>query len=1120
MPMGVARLCVAALSCAFLAPLAAQSNLATVTGTVTDAADAVIPGVTVAIRNLETGVARTVQTSQEGSYVITNLPPGTYELTAQAGGFRTHKIDEIVLEVGQVLRGDIRLEVGSVTESVTVTGTVVTLNTDSGAIKGDVIIHQEIQELPLDGRDFVDLAFFVPGVVPKAQGGQGSALNVNGARASNTNFYVDGFNNRNARGATAQVRPNIDAMQEFKMEVSGYSAEYGRFAGGILNMVLRSGTNQFHGSLFHYLRNNKFDARGFFEREKNKLRRNQFGATVSGPVLRNRTFFLASYEGYTQVLGGTRLGHTPTAAERAGDFSSSIDFQGKPIYLKDPLVSGTCNEKNRAACFPGNIIPASRFSPAGVKIVNLYPLPNRADIRNNYLVTAGDSDTWHSFMTKIDHRLDEKNSFSFRLQKRYNDTESPFDGSDLGIFGKKVNDRRSLAGLDWTHMFSPALLMELRGGFSRNSERDRGNYQGQDLMAELGLPSLVSEPELLEYPKITVLDHFELGTDANQPVQFHVTDIQYNGKLTWVKSKHVIKAGFDYSRVRFNQPYYNNQRGTYNFQGRWTTAPIGDVLLGLPNNTSLQVGFNRNYWRLSSYGWFLNDDFKFTRSLTMNLGVRYEINKPPVDRYDRLANFIPHLGQVAMADSRTVPDLDALVARAGMQGRITTAQALGMSRSLAWTDYTNVGPRLGIAWRPLGSDRTVIRTGYGIFYAGELLNPQRDLLANNFPFAVRQTYQRVSNNPAMLTLVNPFPVERLALTGVNNAFGVDADPPTGYLQSYNFTVERSLVRNAVIEIGYVGSKGTHLARRYDINQPLRTRELYEAGGGFPRPIPFFNNVNFLTFGTNSIYNSLNVSFRQRGGGDLFYRVNYSYSKSIDDASQMNGSSDGGFPNALDSRNLKLDRGRSDFDFGHVMSAVFSWQLPVGRGRRFLAGARGAAGAILGGWQLSGTTRLSTGPPFTVRSNDVDQGLGESERPNRIAKGVMDKHAFPGKRGVDFPWYKLSDFEEVPCVAGASSTTCTQSQYGFDPFRFGNAGRNILDGPGVATIDLGLRKNFRLRERQNLQVRLDAFNVLNHTNFQLPDNYFNRITGGYITLVGDSARSGGPRVFQAALSYRF
>jgi hypothetical protein len=1120
MPLLSGRLNWVVLALGITLPAYPQSNLATVTGIVTDAADAVVPGANVTIRNVETGITRELQSNEEGSYTITNLSPGSYAITAKAEGFRTYQLNGVVLQVGQVMRTDIRMEVGAVTESVTVSGTVAALNTESGTVKGDVIIHQEIQELPLDGRDFVDLAFFVPGVVPKAQGGQGSALNVNGARASNTNFYVDGFNNRNARGAAAQVRPNIDAMQEFKMEVSGYSAEYGRFAGGILNMVLRSGANDFHGSVFYYLRNDIFDARGFFEEDKNKLRRNQFGATVSGPIFRNRTFFLFSYEGYTQELGQTRLGHVPTPEERSGDFSRSIDYLGRSISLKDPLVSGTCSATNRTACFPNNIIPASRIDPIALNILKYYPLPNRADIRNNYLVTANDSDKWNSLLTKIDHRFNAKDSISFRYQMRFNRTQGPFNGSDLGTFGNWVVDNRSLAGLDWTHIFSPSLLIEFRGGYSRNAERDRGNFQGTDMSAELGLPSLVTEPDLMDFPKITVLDHFEIGTDASQPVQFHVTDLQFSSKLTWVKSRHVIKGGFDVSKVRFNQPYYNNQRGTYNFQGRWTNAPMADMLLGLLHSSTRQLGYNRNYWRVTSYGMFINDDFKASRNLTLNLGLRYEVNKPPTDRYMRMASYYPGLNQVVMASADTVPDLEDLVAAAGMQGRITTAAAAGISPSLIATDYTNVSPRIGLAWRPFGSEKTVIRTGYGIFYAGELLNPLRDQLANNFPFAVRQTFNRVTSNPAAVTLQNPFPEDRATLTGVNNGFGVDADPPTGYLQAYNFTVERVLFREAVLETGFVGSKGTHLARRYDINQPLRTREIWLSGAGFARPYTGFNNIQYVTFGANSIHNALHVSFRKRGGGNLFYRLNYAYSKSIDDASQMQGNSDGGFPGALDPRNLKLDRGRSDFDFGHVVSGVFSWQVPVGRGRRYFSDWRGVKQAVGGGWQLSGTARLSTGAPYTVRTSDVDLNLGESDRPNRIAKGTYGSDAPVGRRGPDYPWFNVRHFEEVPCGDPTAGASCNASMYGFDPFQFGNSGRNILDGPGLITVDLGIRKNLRMAERRSLQVRLDCFNVLNRTNFRLPNNFFNQVTGGLITQVGASGREGGPRVFQAALSFQF
>jgi hypothetical protein len=640
-------------------------------------------------------------------------------------------------------------------------------------------------------------------------------------------------------------------------------------------------------------------------------------------------------------------------------------------------------------------------------------------------------------------------------------------------------------------------------------------------MAELGLPSLVTDPELLDFPQITVLDHFSLGGGANQPVLFFVTDIQYNQKLTWIKSKHTIKAGYDISRIRFNQPFYNNQRGTYNFQGRWTNSVIGDLLLGLLNNTSRQVGWNRNYYRQTMHGLFINDDWKASRSLTVNLGLRYELNMPFYDRYDRLGNFVPELGKLVISDARTVPNLAQLVAQAGLEGRGATREEVGLPRSLVFADYTNFAPRIGLAWRPFGASGTVIRTGYGFFYAGEILNPVRNDLSNNFPYATTQTFQRLTSNPDLITLRSPFPVSRAALSGANNAFGYDIHAPTGYLQSWNFTIEREIFGTQAIELGYVGSKGTHLARRYDYNQNFRSQELYDAGQGFPRPISGFNAINYYSFGSNSVYNVAQVSLRRRGQSGFFYRLNYSFGKTIDDASQVTGNATGGFPNAADSRNLRLERGRSDFDIAHVFSAVFSYELPLGRGRRWGRGLTGWRQSALGGWQFSGTTRAYSGQPFTVRTSDVDLNLGESPRPNRIRHGGVAEDAIPGRRGADYPWFDLFAFEEVPCVPGNSSATCgSQSRYGFPAFGVGNSGRNILDGPGLVVVDLGLRKNFRFQEDKSVQLRLDSFNVLNHTNFLLPDNMFNSITGGLIKQVGDSGRSGGPRVFQAALTLRF
>ena len=1093
---------------------------AAVTGTVTDTVGALVPDVAIRIRNTDTNITRTVVTNHEGTYTITNLPPGPYELTAEMQGFRSHHQKGIVLEIEQTLRCDIQLTLGSVTESIEVAAEVAPLNTENGTIKGDVIVQQEINDLPLDGRDFTDLAFLVPGVLPKAQGGQGSFAAINGARADSTNFYVDGFNNRNARGAAAQVRPNMGAMQEFKMEVSGYSAEIGRMAGGVLNMVLRSGTNQYHGEVFEYVRNNVIDARAFFDVGKLKLNRHQYGATFHGPVWipklydgHNRTFFMFSWESYKQLVGRTSIAHVPSLSERQGDFSQSFSLTASALKVTDPL--------NANMQFPGNLIPVSRFHPIAVKLMAYYPLPNRADRRNNFITAANDNDAWDSFIVKADHRFNENNTVTYRYQIRFNNTSNPYpsDANSLGTFGNKVNDDRSLMGIDFTHLFTPAFLVEVHSGYSRNTERDNSVWGGRNIAQELGLIGSTQDPDLIGFPRFNVTDYASIGSEANQPIQFHVTDIQNGFKFTWVKSRHLMKWGFDHSRVRINQPYFNNNRGTFTFNGAWSSAPLADFLLGQMNQTTRTVGWNRNYLRGTSMGAFFNDDFKLRSNFTLNLGIRYEVDMVPADRYDHITNFVPELGKVVLAFND--PTVAGLVAAANLTERVTYADAAGLPRSLVYPDYNNFAPRIGFAWSPWKNRKTVLRGGYGIFYTGYLLNSFRNQLQNTFPYAQEETFSRNASRPDLVNLSDPFPTDRLAVGGTNTSAGYDIHGRTGYLQSYNFTVERELASGVVLEIGYTGSKGTKLGRLRDINLPRRSEAAYLAGIAIVnlRPFPYFNGaINQFQFNCNSIYNAGQVSLRRRGRGGTFFRVNYSYSKSIDDVSQLNDNADGGLTAAAqDPGNRRLDRARSDWDRGHVMTASYSWPLPFGRGRKFARSARAWKQGTIGGWQLSGTAFFATGAPITPVAADVTLNLGESQKPNRIGKGIP-ADITGQRRGVDYPWFVITDFVKVPqCVSVAVG--CPADKYGFKPFVYGNSGRNILDGPGIAYMNAALLKNFRFQERRNIQVRFESFNVVNHPNFQLPNRQFNSSGAGLITNVADTGR-GGARVFQASLKFEF
>ncbi|MBI3207445.1 MAG: TonB-dependent receptor [Candidatus Solibacter usitatus] len=1091
---------------------------ASVTGIVTDSAKALIPSVTIKIVNTETNIARSVQTNHEGNYTITALPPGKYALSAEMQGFRTYTKTGIVLEVGQSFRDDIEMTLGAVTESVKVTAEIAHLNTENGTVTGDVIVQAEINDLPMDGRDFTDLAFLVPGVMPLAQGGQGSFAAINGARGDSTNFYVDGFNNRNARGAGAQVRPNMSAMQEFRMEVSGYSAEIGKMAGGVLNMVMRSGTNQFHGDVFLFVRNNIIDARGFFDTEKLPLHRNQYGATLAGPVWlpklyngHNKTFFMFSWESFKNNIHTTSISHVPSLLERAGDFSQSFNLTSAALRVTDPLNANTQ--------FPDNKVPLSRFDPISRKLLAYYPAPNRADRRNNYITAALDADAWDSFIVKADHRINTSNSFSYRYQKRFNNTSAPYAGSGLGGFGNETNDDRSLMGLDYVHMFTPSLLMEIRSGYSRNSNHENSVWGGVNVAQQLGLTGSTQDPDLLGFPRFTITDYVAIGSAANEPIQFAVTDIQNAVKLTWVKSRHVMKFGWDISRTRFNQPYFNNNRGTFNFTAAWTTAPLADFYLGMMNSSTRQLGWNRNYLRATSMGSFFNDDYKLRPNLTLNLGVRYEIDMIPTDRYDKLTNFVPELGKVVLAFNDT--SVAGIIEQAGLTSRVTYAEEAGLPKNLVYPDYNNIAPRVGFAWTPFRDRKTVLRGGYGIFYTGLLLNPYRNSVQNTFPYANTETYNRVASRPDLVTLQNPFPQNRLVVGGTTTTDGIDIHTRTGYLQSYNLTIQRDLGNGLVLEMGFVGSKGTKLGRLKDENLPRRSEEAYLAGRTVLslRPFPFFNGaVNMYSFHSNSIYNAGQISLRKRARGGTFYRLNYAYSKSIDESSQLSGASAGGLVAAAqDINNRRADRARSDWDRGHVVSASFSYWLPVGRGKKILGGAKGVMQGIAGGWQLSGTSLLSTGAPLTPITAGINLNLGESQKPNRIGTGAPIEIAGQ-RRGVDYPWFNVKDFVAVPtCVSVAVG--CPADRYGFKPFVYGNAGRNILDGPGSAYLNASMMKNFFAGDRKYFQLRLESFNALNHPNFLLPENNYNVSNAGLITAVANSGR-GGPRTFQAALKFVF
>jgi hypothetical protein len=1051
-----------AASLIFAALAASQTPTGNIVGRVTDSTRAAVPGASIKIRNVNTNLTRTAQSQDDGEYTVSNLEPGTYDVVFDKAGFRQVHESGLELQVDQTARMDARLEIGAVSETVEIKADTTLINTETSS-RGDVITSRELTEMPLNGRDFNDLAFLVAGVQPAEQGGKGSAYVVNGARADASNVVIDGLNDQNPRDAGAQARPPLDSLQEFKLQTSGYSAEYGRLAGGVVNMVLRSGTNQIHGSLFEFVRNDLFDARNFFDAAKSELRRNQFGGTVGGPLTipkiyngRDRTFFLGSWESYRQVQGSNSIGIVPTALERQGNFSQSFDATGKLIPLKDPSAAGVCTAAVSTACFAGNTIPASRISPISQQVMQNYPLPNLAG-PNNFLANFPTADNWDSFVFKVDHRLTEKDNIAFRVLYRHENAGNPFAGSPLGTFGATTGSSQSLYGISGTHLFSPQWINEFHAGLTRTVSNELSAHAGTNYAAKYGIPGTTNDPSLEGFPKVTVTGFETFGDNASDPIRYVVNDYNVNDAVTWNKGRHSIKIGADILRVQYFQPTNSNFNGTFAFNGRVTNDGLADFLLGDLSSSSRKIGTVTNHLYETAFGAFIQDDYKILPSLTLNLGLRYEIQGAPYEEYGQMTNYVPSLGKVVLGGVSTLPNWQSIVAGAGLTGLVALASDVGLPKSLVRTNYDNFAPRAGFAWRPFGDNRTVVRSGYGVFYTGSRLSAIRTDLAGGFPFSVAQTFTGSATNPSLLQVANPFPDALAKVSGTTTASGYEVNPPSPYLQSWNFTVERELGQGVAIEVGYAASKGTHLGRKYDINQEIRTPT------STTRPYAGFGDTEYYSFGQNSSYNSGTVTLRKRFEHGLFFRANYTFGKSIDTNSGLNYAGAGGYQGAQNSNDLLAERGRSDFDIRHVFSMNFAWQLPFNRN------------LLVKGWQLAGSGTAYSGQPFTVVVSAGSADLAQATRPDRLANGSLPNPS-------PTLWFNPAAFALVPDSA----------------FRFGDSGRNILDGPGTLSINLSLSREFHIRERVRAQLRWETFNVTNHTDFQLPNDTLDKANAGTIT----------------------
>ena len=1033
-----------------LAPsVAAQTYRGSIRGTITDPNKAVIPAASLRLTNKETNELRTTVTNVAGEYSISALPPGPYTLEVTAGGFRNLSQD-IVLSINQELRVDAALEVGAIGDFMNISPPG-DLKKDSSSI-GTVIDNRHVVGLPLDGRNFYELSLLVPGAAPAAQGSAGSvrgdfAFSVNGAREDANNFLLDGTYNVDPKLNTFGVRPSVDAIHEFEILTSSYDAAFGRAPGAQVNVVLKSGGNNFHGSLFEFYRNGALDARNFFapaSEPKPKYLRNQFGGSLGGPIKHDHTFFFGDYEGTRGREGITRITNVPTALERAGNFSQSLF--GIPI---DPFTG---------LPFSGGVIPGMRINSVGRAIAALYPLPNRNVPLQNFVSSPTQRDRNDSFDARLDHRLNQKADLIFRYSFGDRNLFEPFTGPNLALvpgFGDTVRRRGQNAMVAFTYVFSPSLVNETRVALSRVAASV--TQQASRLNPGVGLP--VISPNLRDagLSFITVTGLSPVGDEGNNP-QNSVTNVyQVLDTASYVRNRHLFKFGADIRFAEQNAFRDVESRGRLQFSpfAQISGNALADLLLGFPLLTSVARVDNAQHLRTHSYNFFVSDSFRVRPRLTLNAGLRYEFNSPPVDTADRANVF-----DVA---SRSL-------VRVGTNG---------VPRGGFLADRNNFAPRVGFAWTTGGAEKTVLRAGYGIYYDQSPLAPGEALYFNS-PYFDNNIFFSLPGLP--LTLDNPFP-QFFPFPLPDSALAIQRNLRTAYMQHWSASVQQQLGRSRVLEVAYVGSKGTKLLSARDINQPPPSA-LPQGLPFVPRPNPLFDDVTELESRASSNYRSLQVRFQQRLDVGLAMLASYSWSKSTDDASNFFSSAgDPNFPQ--DSNNPQAERGRSNFDVRHRLSVSYSYDLPFGKGKAHLAD-RGWLSALLTGWQTFGIVTVQSGRPFTVALlPEIDNsgtgrsalGFGANDRPNIVGNPDISNRT-PER------WFNTNAF-----AFPARGT-------------FGNAGRNILDGPGYQNINASLVKNTSLSERLNLQIRAEFFNLFNHPNFNLPDNFLGSPTFGRITSARD------------------